>query len=125
MCILLEPVKHDIDISTAAAHGEIVFLFNRGDGKPNIFDDRFQDVIDKRLTEIRYNPDIDYIVISGQMIAIVTMVGLLTAAYGEIRVLVFSAGDRKYVVKTIGLVDERHTKNDVSESRGLTSQATS
>ena len=123
--ILLEPVNRDIDISTAAVHGEIVFLFNRGDNKPNIFDDRFQDAIDERLTAIDYDPDRDYIVASGQLIAILTMVGLLTAAYGEIRVLVFSASDRKYVVKTIGLADERQTTGDVSESCGLASQATS
>jgi hypothetical protein len=86
---VLEPTMHDSTM--AAAHGEIVMVFGHQRDHPPTFSHGFQVSLMKRLRDLRFDPEEDCLVITGQLVALTIAVAAMVAEYGPIRTLCFNA----------------------------------
>lgn len=93
-----------LDVSRAGDFGDVTVLFKRGYPRPSLWESSYADVLVARLKEMTYDPDEDYIVLSGQMMALVVSVAAIVAAYGKFKALAFNAHNsvRDYEPITMG-----------------------
>lgn len=98
---VLEPVKQRID--DAKRFGEIEYIFPHDAMRSSIFDtDSLADEILESLERMDYRPDVDYLVMTGNQIPLVTAVAAIVADYGEFKALLFHAADHCYVERILG-----------------------
>jgi hypothetical protein len=101
--VILE--KCNFDVSGAEVYGDLVYVFPQGEGRSSIWSEAFVQEIKQRLAEMRYDAKVDYFVVAGKMVPLVTMIGVLLELYGHVRVLFYSSTDRYYVPRTLGAHD--------------------
>lgn len=112
--ILIEECK--VDVSEAAQYGSIVYMFSRDHPRSSIWDETFKQHILKAMDRLEYDPKRDYFVVAGYMVPLAIAIATLVRRYNEIRVLLFSAINRKYVPQTIGdRVDADDLSRDIRE----------
>jgi hypothetical protein len=113
--IFLEPPRSDVDVSTVRKYGQIVYLFapaKRGRGgapegsvtmRPNrpstLHFEAYLSMTLESLENVGYDPMIDFIVITGQQLALCLTFAGLALRYGKFRCLVFSAHEDTYAEK--------------------------
>jgi len=98
---VLEPVKQRLD--NAARFGKVEYIFPPDAARCSIFDTK--DLSDEILASLKtqsYNPDSDYIVITGHQIPVVTMVAALANEYGEFKALLYNAVEHDYIERVLG-----------------------
>lgn len=98
---VLEPCRR-IDVSRASKYGEILYIFERNDGRPSIWTDEFVIEAIERLKNTRYDPARDYFILAGSIVPLAKVVAALAAEYGHVRALAFSATDRDYIQQELG-----------------------
>lgn len=86
---VLEPTMHDA--SGASQFGEITMVFEHQRDHPPTFSQGFRISLMKRLHELSFDPDEDYLVITGQLVALTIAIAAMVAKYGAIRTLCFNA----------------------------------
>jgi hypothetical protein len=59
--------------------------------------------LERRFAEYGFDPDKDFIVLAGNMIAVACAVSVLSAEYGEVNTLAYDAQKREYVPVKIGI----------------------
>lgn len=100
---IVEPIRNSIDISSAETFGPIVFLFESGDRRANVFDtENYAADILAALNTKNFNWQEDYICIVGSMIPIISTIAIVAATYHAVRVLLFRANDLAYEPHWIG-----------------------
>ena len=98
-----------LDVSSAEEHGEIVYLLT-GDEQPSPF--RPENVVDdftNRLDELEFNPERDYIALSGP--AFLTSMLLATVCKRcdrHVNVLLFDATNDRYVSRPFTAKSQRY-----------------
>ena len=98
---VLEPVKQRLD--NAARFGTIAYIFPPDSARCSIFDT--EDLSDEIITTLKtqsYNPETDYIVITGHQIPVVTMVAALANEYGKFKALLYNAVEHGYIERLLG-----------------------
>lgn len=99
------PARHKPPLQDTRQFGELIYLFQRDSNgsRPHIFDtDAMSNEIEKRLTEMKYDPDRDYIVIGGGLIINCSLCAVVAALYEEFRVLMYDNQKSCYVEGTLG-----------------------
>ena len=83
-----------LDTSGATKYGEAGHLFDRN---PSLHaPTRFRERLYVRLSEVEYDPESDYLVISGPLAHITLAVAHITRRFGAIKLLIFNAQDSSY-----------------------------
>ena len=101
---MLEP-GHNVDISQSANFGILVPLFDKKDHRPNVWTDEFEDEFVRRLEEHEYNPAVDYFLIAGHMVPLITCMANIIREWGEdcenVKVLLWDGKRSEYVVRNL------------------------
>lgn len=104
---ILEQINN-VDITAALEYGQLCALFKtfkKENGKYyNIWEtEDFQDEIIKRLEELSYNPEIDYILVAGHMTSMVifatTIISNFDSDYAKF--LLWNSKKQKYIVREL------------------------
>lgn len=98
---LLEPVKQRID--SAVAFGKLEYVFPPDAARSSIWDsDKLTNEILDALEVADYDPSADYIIATGHLVPVVTLVAAVASRYGEFQALLFNAADHCYVQRLLG-----------------------
>lgn len=98
---VLELPRNGMSLANADHFGEVVTLFEKHGTRPSIFQlDAFSMAVVRSLQANDYDPAVDYLCLTGSVIACALMLASVAATYGAVNVLLFSAGDEQYVAKT-------------------------
>ena len=100
--ILIEPTRHELDVSSASEHGRLVYLFQGK--KPPVRSPKFLERCDERLSEIGFSPSRDSLVLAGSTPALVKLLCHLTALYGSVITLAYDPPTDKYAPMEVGRV---------------------
>ena len=111
---LLEDTAHDV--TGATSYGTIQTLFTSNVKRPSIWTDAYSDAILARLREVQFDPDKDFIIISGPLIGLTILAAAISYEYGSFRGLAFNAHDdvRNYEVITLGYDYEEAPTHEVT-----------
>lgn len=92
-----ESVKDKHNVDGLAAHGEIVFLYKRGEKLPSAYNpSEFASSIAKRLSDEGFNSTTDYIAIVGKQIELAMIFYTVGLLVGNVRMLFFDAAKVTY-----------------------------
>ncbi len=86
------------DISGAKEFGEIIYISNR---------ERFEDfeelgaLILQRLHEESFDPDVDYVAMTGSSVLIPILLGVVLAEYGKVKMLTYSFPKKNYLEREV------------------------
>ncbi|KKN77770.1 hypothetical protein LCGC14_0357440 [marine sediment metagenome] len=97
---ILEPVK--FSLQGVESFGELLYVFGKGSRRCSVFDQHFGEVVIEQLETYDYDPGKDFLLVTGKVVALSVSVASIAAAYGQIRLLLFSANLQKYIPRTIG-----------------------
>lgn len=117
--LLQEPKAH-MDLTSLAKYGETITLFVNNEKRPSVFDtEEFGNAVLQRLEQHKFDPAIDYICVTGAMVALTTALIAITCAYDEFMILLFSSNSAQYVAKKVGFMiwgpddsEEAQTRKD-------------
>ena len=88
----------DKDLSSAESYGNLWFIFDRPPS-PFRVDDLVSGVL-QRLSEIDYDPEEDFIVLTGPPDRLATLMGTICSHYdGPFKILIFDATTHKYSLR--------------------------
>lgn len=99
--IILEPPGHLFDLTDVARFGLVKYLFDpRG---PHPFrQEEFRSEVNRRLDEVAFDPDVDYVVLVGKTTKFLYLSLEVVARYGRVKLLQFDATRAEYFVQHIG-----------------------
>lgn len=97
--LIVQDQSDRFDISGAHRFGEVEFLLDPDISPFNT--DRVAMQIAKRLRELDYDPDRDFIALTGPALMLALFMGIVMSAYTEPRILLFDAKARKYELRTL------------------------
>lgn len=89
--------KPAVALANAWSFGEVKVLYPTNKQRPSFFDPVYALDLLERLEEIEYNPEIDYIAVTGSIAQIVISTLHLMVHCGTINLLVFNAARQCYV----------------------------
>jgi len=70
------------------------YLFD--EDRPKTFDPTLSMEIEKRLKEIKYDPDVDIVLVAGNIIAVALMCSVIGCDYGSFRAYAFDKSSQAY-----------------------------
>lgn len=97
---LLEPCEFIVD--DAARFGAVTRIFKHFTDHDLPVRPKFADQVLDRLGELNYNPDVDYIIVTGQLQSMVAMIAALVGEYGAVKTLVFDKTINGYAINVMG-----------------------
>jgi len=97
---LLEPAG--LDVSDAARFGTVTRLFRHHSDHDLPTTPDFADQVIEQLRSHDYSPDADYIIITGQLVAMVAMASAIVGEYGQFKALVFYGRINEYQITLFG-----------------------
>jgi hypothetical protein len=100
-CFVLEPVKKQ-SVKDCEAFGEIVYLFEFGEERPSIFSYEYQKELERKLKELKFNPEYDFFVLTGFQVTLSIAVCVLSKMFESFDVLAFYTPAYSYSAITIG-----------------------
>lgn len=100
---ILQAPKAHMDLSSCAKYGDIVTLFVDQERRPSVFDtEEFGKEVLQRLEKHNFDPTVDYICVTGAMVALITGLIAIACAYDDFMILLFSSNSVQYVAKKVG-----------------------
>lgn len=93
----------DLDTTGASAFGNVEVLFTQAVYRPSIWSDEFAERVLERLKEVRFDPEHDYIVLTGQVVPLVKATTAIIEAYGYCKALAFDTRDRSRRYEPVSL----------------------
>lgn len=90
------------DVSSASSFGTLTRIFGSKAVVPSIWSAGFQTVLLNELRNIDFDPAIDFIVVSGEMVAVSVALAAIAAEYGGVSLLCYDARSRNYTKVTVG-----------------------
>lgn len=114
---IIEPPRHNIDVSKAQEYGDIVYVFDHDDRRCSVWSHvNFGNTVLRRLTELDFDPEEDSVCIVGAMVTVLIAVVAIAQHYDEFKVLLFNSVDDSYVQKRFDRNDWKgiwnETKNE-------------
>lgn len=97
---LLEPAE--LDVTGAGKFGVVTRLFRHHTDHDHPSRVRFADQLIQRLTELEFSPDSDFIIITGQLVAMVATASAVVSEYGQFKGLIFDGRACEYKVTLFG-----------------------
>lgn len=84
-----------------ASFGDAHYLFEYRN-RPRAFEaQRCIETMISRLQEINFNPDKDFIVMTGQLIYVSLLLTAAISSYSKLHILIFDAANERYVMRVI------------------------
>lgn len=89
------------DVSDARRFGELMHVYVHGSRKPALWSNALMVDALARMEAMEYDPDIDFVVVTGNMAMIAMLIANLMARDGTINMLLFDSLQEEYVQKTV------------------------
>ena len=100
---MVQEPKADMDLTSCTKYGEMITLFLKNERRPSVFDTyEFGNVLLQRLRQHNYDPTVDYICVTGAMVALSTSLIAIACYYEEFMILLFSSNSAQYVARKVG-----------------------
>lgn len=90
------------DVSSASEYGVLTDVFDKNAHVPSIWSDQFQKVLINQLDHLDYDPKVDFIVVSGEMVTVSVAIAAIVASHEEVCLLCYDARSRNYTKVTVG-----------------------
>lgn len=103
-CFVLQDCNKDV--SDATRFGEIVYVFERKNGRSSVWSDDYRKEVLKRFREMRFDRQEDYLVAVGHTAPLVIAIGELLPWYSFLNMLVFYGPEQQYRDVVIGDISE-------------------
>lgn len=97
---ILEPT--DYDTTAASRHGSIVRLFRSYTEHMPATHAEFAEDVTMKLRAYLFDPEVDYLVVTGRLHSMVGMVAAAIGEYGPVNVLLFDNDEKDYVTVKMG-----------------------
>ena len=95
---IIEPPRHQLDISKAKRFGEIVYVFEPNDRRCGVFEtERFGNSVLKVLIEKNFNVEEDVICIVGAMLTVIIAVIAIAQQHDSFNLLMYNSVTSDYV----------------------------
>lgn len=85
------------DLGNAHIYGDVTVLMPKASHRPSIWEQEFIRHIEKRLNEIDFNPELDYLLVAGSQISTSTVIASLASKYSSFKVLFWHASIKEYL----------------------------
>ena len=108
---VIEPVREEY-LAGLPAFGEVITVFNN-QGRPPLFSDDYGPALIALLRKLDYDPSSDYIAVAGKQVPLFIASAEISATFGPFQVLMFHAGTREYLSRTIGDANGRTLSSDL------------
>ena len=103
---IIERPRNNIDVSDARKFGDIVYVFDHDDRRCGVWQiTLFGQTILRRLESLGFDPESDYVCVTGAMVTVLIAIVAVAQRYDEFNALLFNAVNNCYVEK-------RFRKND-------------
>lgn len=89
------------DVSDAERFGEVLYLYQHKERRPSVFSHALLKDVFSRMEEAEYDPDIDFVVVTGNMAMVTLVVTSLVARDGTVNLLLFDSAQEEYVQRTV------------------------
>lgn len=100
-CFCIESTSHDV--RSAEDYGDVNYLFGNHRSKTSMFDARrFGEQVCDALEDEDFNPDIDFFLLAGNVVALAVAVAAIVTEWGPFQALAFDSQQRKYVPIHLG-----------------------
>lgn len=98
---ILSPVANaSIDVSKAAAFGDITYVFEHNDKRPSVFNHTaYGRAVIERMTTLGFDNQVDYFCCVGSMVSLAVTLVVLSYNNPTLRILLFDATHGEYVIK--------------------------
>lgn len=93
MAVLLEPTE--LSVRQAERFGTVKYLFYSHKDLPTVSSRLFAPTVLERLSELGFEADKDFVVLTGKMLPMTALIALMVAEYGSVRALYFNGHDTK------------------------------
>ena len=117
--ILIEKPKPNVNLSDLVSWGKPIYVFGPDDRRPSMFAvEEYMQELASALERIDFDPDADIICMTGNLIQVSFLLTAATQLYGQVALLMYHAGDCKYVRRIMtlkGLEDDRTVEDDVDD----------
>jgi len=80
----------------AERYGDLVYLFPADKARPSIWAAHYKQAINAALDEVEFDPNLDYVLLVGQIYPLSVLINVLTLRYRMFKVLVFNSTTREY-----------------------------
>lgn len=92
--VILVERNERYDVSSATTFGEILYLCDRPVNPFNTVG--AVELFQERLVQMEYDPEVDYLCMTGQSLTVAMLLGVAVKLYGRVRLLMFHAREREY-----------------------------
>lgn len=92
--------ESSFDVSKAADWGDIVYLHSLPNHRPSIFEDNIISYLEDKLRKHRFNPELDYIAVTGQLNKVATLITAacnIRGSVNAVNLLCFDARSDSYL----------------------------
>lgn len=101
---VLERTK--VDISDAKRYGTVEYVYEDNDRRLSIWDENYKwDTLDV-LEHLGFNAERDYLLIAGNVVPMIIVATAMVSKYGRIQALLYSATERAYILRWLGLEED-------------------
>ena len=90
--------KHDV--SDARRFGSLQTLWGRHEPRPSVFSHAFVKETTSRMDELEYDPEVDYIVVTGNVVMNTVLITSLAMRDDTVNLLLYDSAMEEYVHKT-------------------------
>ena len=114
---IIEPPRNNIDVSDAQKFGDIVYVFDYDDRRCGVWQHvLFGQTILQRLESLGFDPESDYVCVTGAMVTVTIAIITIAQYYDEFNTLLFNSVNNCYVGKRFKKSDWKGL-NDGAKSR--------
>lgn len=97
--VLFEDTKKDV--SDAGRFGEITYVYPTNEPHPKVWTNSFVQDMLKRLSDLQFNPEVDYVVVSGTVVPLVLLLTRLARDYQTLNMLLYDSSVDEYIHKAV------------------------
>ena len=97
---VVEPTKHDV--SRAAEHGVLTYVFPRGTRRSSVWSDDFREEVLEGMARLDFDPRSDRVLMAGHTVVMMIVASLLAALHGAFTGLCYDAATGAYVETRMG-----------------------
>jgi hypothetical protein len=92
-----------LSLNDAERFGRVSYIFDDDNSRPSIWNNaKLRTAVLAALQKFSYNPEQDYLILTGQVVLLSFIVAIIANEYGPFKALVFDAPNRAYQERVFG-----------------------
>lgn len=113
---LIEEPRANLDVSSAAAFGDLIYLFGPMDRRHSVFNpNAYASDVLAQLAHLQFDYQNDLICVTGSMVPIVLAVLTLAVSYPWLNILFYNASEGQYVARVVDPAEWKGYSDDQAQ----------